>query len=207
MFITFEGCEGCGKTFQSRKLFNYLTGINIPVVSTSDPGGTQLGKELEYLMKGKQHDAISAEVELFLFNVCRIQLVKEIISPSLQQGKIVVCDRFIDSTLAYQGYGRGIDLVTIKTLHNIATGGMKPDFTILLDIPVDRGLQRKRTKRRDRFEEEELSFHNRVRNGYLKMAAEEPERWFVVDALQQAEDIAGIIRDKIDSLLDIHRGI
>ena len=207
MFITFEGCEGCGKTFQSRKLFNYLTGIHIPVVSTSDPGGTQLGKELEHLMKQKLHDAISAEVELFLFNVCRIQLVKEVISPSLQDGKIVVCDRFIDSTLAYQGYGRGIDLTTIKTLHNIATGGMKPDFTFLLDIPAERGLQRKHTRRRDRFEEEHLSFHNKVRDGYLKMATEEPERWFVIDALQQAEDIAGIIRAKIDSLLDIHRDI
>jgi dTMP kinase len=207
MFITFEGCEGCGKSFQSRALFNYLTGMNVPVVSTSDPGGTQLGKELERLMKQKQHDAISAEVELFLFNVCRIHLVKEVISPSLQQNKIVVCDRFIDSTLAYQGYGRGIDLTTIKTLHNIATGGMKPDFTILLDIPVDRGLQRKNTKQRDRFEEEELTFHNRVRNGYLKMAAEEPERWFVVDALQRAEEITEIIREKVNSLLNIHRDI
>jgi dTMP kinase len=207
MFITFEGCEGCGKTFQSRMLFNYLTDINIPVVSTSDPGGTKLGKELERLMKGNQHDTISAEVELFLFNVCRIHLVKEVISPSLQQGKIVVCDRFIDSTLAYQGYGRGIDLTTIKTLHNIATGGMKPDFTILLDIPADRGLQRKNTRYRDRFEEEELSFHDRVRNGYLKMATEEPERWFVIDALQQAEEIKGIIREKIDSLLNIRRDI
>jgi dTMP kinase len=207
MFITFEGCEGCGKTFQSRKISNYLAGVKIPLVSTSDPGGTQLGKELEHFMKQQPHDAISAEVELFLFNVCRIQLVKEVISPALQQGKIVLCDRFIDSTLAYQGYGRGIDLTTIKTLHNIATGGMKPDFTILLDIPVDRGLQRKHTKRRDRFEEEDLSFHNKVRNGYLKMAAEEPERWFIVDGVQQAEDISEIIRNKIDSLLDIHRDI
>ena len=207
MFITFEGCEGCGKTFQSRMLFNYLTDIHIPVVSTSDPGGTKLGKELERLMKGNQYDAISAEVELFLFNVCRIHLVKEVISPSIQQGKIVVCDRFIDSTLAYQGYGRGIDLTIIKTLHNIAIGGMKPDFTILLDIPAERGLQRKNTRHRDRFEEEELSFHDRVRNGYLKMAAEEPERWFVIDALQQAEEIKGIIREKIDSLLNIRRDI
>lgn len=207
MFITFEGCEGCGKTFQSRKLFNYLGGINIPVVSTSDPGGTKLGKELERLMKQELHETISPEVELFMFNVCRIHLIKKVIAPALKKNKIVLCDRFIDSTLAYQGYGRGIDQATIKTLHNIAAGGMKPDFTILLDIPADRGLQRKHTRSRDRFEEEELSFHDRVRNGYLKMAEEEPDRWFVVDALQQAEAITGIIRERIDILLDDHRDI
>jgi dTMP kinase len=181
--------------------------MNVPVISTSDPGGTQLGKELERLMKGKQHDAISAEVELFLFNVCRLHLVKEIITPSLQQGKVVICDRFIDSTLAYQGYGRGIDLATIETLHAIATAGMKADFTILLDIPAERGLQRKHTKYRDRFEEEALSFHKRVRNGYLKMAGEEPERWFVIDALQQAEEITRIIKDRVNSLLNIQRDV
>ena len=202
MFITFEGCEGCGKTYQTGLLYDYLIKLNIPVTCTSDPGGTALGKELERLMKQKYHDSISSDVELFLFNVCRSQLVKEVIRPSLQKGNVVICDRFIDSTRAYQGYGRGIELSIIESLHNISTGGINPDFTILLDVPVEEGLQRKNTQGRDRFEEEDLSFHNRVRNGYLKMSDEEPDRWMVIDATMRRAEISRIIHEKIESLLE-----
>jgi dTMP kinase len=207
MFITFEGCEGCGKTYQTGVLYNHLVTLGIPVVNTSDPGGTELGKELERLMKQKYHDSISADVELFLFNVCRLQLVREVIQPSLQKGKVVVCDRFIDSTRAYQGYGRGIEMATIETLHNIANGGINADFTILLDIPAEQGLGRKHTKGRDRFEEEDISFHNRVRNGYLKMAAEEPERWMVIDATMPRAEISRIIVEKVESLLECEQDV
>lgn len=202
MFITFEGCEGCGKTYQTSMLYDHLVTLGIPVISTSDPGGTELGKELERLMKQKCHDSISGDVELFLFNVCRLHLVREVILPSLRKGKVVVCDRFIDSTRAYQGYGRGIEMTTIETLHNIANDGINPDFTILLDIPADVGLRRKNTRGRDRFEEEDISFHNRVRDGYLKMAAEEPDRWMVIDATMSRAAISRIIVDKVESLFE-----
>jgi len=152
-------------------------------------------------LKTRRQDEISPESELFLFAACRIQLVHGVIRPGLQEGKVVICDRFADSTTVYQGYGRGIDLTTIKTVNEFATQGTKPDLTVLLDIPVPKGLGRKQARMKDRFEAEQIAFHDRVRDGYLKLAAQEPERWLVVDATLPKEDIGKIIWDRVNQLL------
>jgi dTMP kinase len=170
---------------------------------THEPGGTALGNQLRRVLKKGRQDKISPIAELFLFAACRIQLVTEVIRPSLQQGKVVICDRFSDSTVAYQGYGRGLNLEVIKKINELATEEIKPDIIILLDIPSQKGLGRKRSKMNDRFEAEDVAFHNRVRSGYLKLAAEEPERWLVIDATLPRARIGKIIWDKINRLLQV----
>jgi dTMP kinase len=167
---------------------------------THEPGGTPLGNKLARWLKWAQDADISPLVELMLFNASRAQLVIEVIKPNLKSGKIVICDRYADSTTAYQGYGRGLDLEMVKATNNTATQGLKPDLTILLDISAEDGLARKR-KRQDRFEQEELAFHHRVREGYLKLAAAEPERWLVVDASQPKGQITRIIWQRVSQLL------
>ena len=201
LFITFEGGEGCGKSYQSKVLYKRLHQISVAVVLTYEPGGTILGDEVRRLLKKKQQKIVSPETELFLFFACRIQLISEVIRPSLQKGKVVICDRFADSTIAYQGYGRGIDLEIIKTIQPIATQGIKPDLTVLLDMPPASGLSRKRTKATDRFEEAGLVFHNRVRKGYLKLAGDDPERWLVIDATLPRTKISNIIWGRVSCLL------
>jgi dTMP kinase len=136
-----------------------------------------------------------------MFNTCRAQLVEEVVQPSLKSGKVVICDRYADSTIAYQSYGRGLDLEIVKVINNAATRGLTPALTVLLDIPAEVGLARKRSKRRDRFEQEDIAFHQRVREGYLKIAASEPERWLVIDASQPKEKITQIIWQKVRQLL------
>lgn len=201
LFITFEGGEGCGKSFQSKALYNKLHGLGIPAALTYEPGGTLLGNEVRRLLKRKRQEIVFPEAELFLFTACRAQLMAEVIQPSLQKGKVVICDRFTDSTVAYQGYGRGINLSTIKTINLMATQNIKPNLTILLDIPVEQGLIRKRTKNKDRFEDAGLGFHHRVREGYLKLATEEPERWIVIDATSSKAEISNIIWNRVSQLL------
>lgn len=203
LFITFEGGEGCGKSFQSKALYNKLHGLGIPVKLTYEPGGTVLGNEVRRLLKRKREDNVVPETELFLFAACRVQLIAEVIQPSLQKGKVVICDRFTDSTIAYQGYGRGIQLATIKTINLIATQSIKPNLTILLDLPVAQGLSRKKAKNKDRFEEADLGFHNRIREGYLKLAAEKPEQWLVIDATLSKAEISDIIWNRVSQLLDL----
>jgi dTMP kinase len=205
LFITFEGSEGCGKSTQAKALCRKLSHLGLPTELTHEPGGTALGNELRRLLKKRRQDRISPEAELLLFAACRIQLVTEVLRPSLQQGKVVICDRFADSTTAYQGYGRGIDLKIIKEVNRLATQGIKPNLTILLDIPTQKGLSRKQTRTSDRFEAEEIAFHNRVRDGYLKLAAEEPERWLVIDATLPKGKIGGIIWDRVNQLLQAEK--
>jgi dTMP kinase len=200
LFITFEGGEGCGKSTQSRLLLKKLERQKIPAVLTHEPGGTALGNELRKALKKKRGSFISPQAELFLVAASRAQLVAEVIHPALEEGKIVICDRFTYSTLVYQGYGRGLELSFVETVNNVATGNLKPDLTILLDISPDQGLARKRSLR-DRFELEDLSFHRRVREGYLKMVAAESERWLVIDASLPKEKVAGIIWDRVSRLL------
>ena len=204
LFITFEGGEGCGKTTQAKALYRRLSRLAIPAELTHEPGGTALGSQLRRLLKTRRQDEISPEAELFLFAACRVQLVSGVIRPSLQKGKVVICDRFADSTTVYQGYGRGIDLTTIKAVNEFATQDTKPDLTVLLDIPVAKGLGRKQAKMKDRFEAEETAFHDRVRDGYLKLAAEEPERWLVIDATLPKARIGKIIWDRVNQLLNKH---
>ena len=201
LFITFEGGEGCGKSVQAKALFRRLSQLAIPVLLTHEPGGTPFGKKLGRWLKWTQDTDISPLTELMLFNASRAQLVAEVIQPSLERGKVVISDRYADSTTAYQGYGRGLDLEMVKAANNAATQGLKPALTILLDISAEEGLARKRAKRQDRFEREALAFHQRVREGYLKMAADEPERWLVVDASQSKRKIADIIWQKVSQLL------
>jgi len=200
LFITFEGGEGCGKSIQSRALYRRLSKSAIPVLLTHEPGGTTLGKKLARWLKWTEETDISPLTELLLFNVSRTQLIDEVIHPSLARGEIVICDRYADSTTAYQGYGRGLDLGTVTAINNAATQGLKPDLTVLLDMPAEAGLARKKTKQ-DRFEQEELAFHQRVRKGYLKLAANDPQCWLVVDASQSKRKIAKIIWQRVSQLL------
>lgn len=201
LFITFEGSEGCGKSTQARALWRKLSRLNVPVVLTHEPGGTALGNQLRRVLKKGHQDKISPIAELFLFAACRIQLVTEVIRPNLEQGKVVICDRFADSTTTYQGYGRGLDLETVKKINDLAIQGTKPDLTIFLDIPTQKGLSRKQSIANDRFEAEDIAFHNKVRAGYLKLAAEEPERWLVIDANLTRARIGKIIWDRVKQLL------
>jgi dTMP kinase len=203
LFITFEGGEGCGKSTQSRLLLKKLEQQNIPAVLTHEPGGTALGNELRRTLKRQRDSSISPQAELFLLAASRAQLVAELIRPALEEGKVVLCDRFTHSTMVYQGYGRGLDFTAIKMVNNMATRNLNPDLIILLDISPEQGLARKQSLK-DRFELEDLSFHRRVREGYLKMAAAEPDRWLVIDASLPKGKIAEIIWDRVSRLLPSH---
>ncbi len=205
LFITFEGAEGCGKSTQSRALWQRLVRRGIPAVLTYEPGGTALGNRLRYVLKRRLQDKISPQAELFLFAACRIQLVNEVIRPGLEQGKVVICDRFADSTIAYQGYGRGLNLETIEEINELATEGIKPHLTVLLDIPARKGLSRKPSKMNDRFEAENIAFHKKVRDGYLKLAAEEPERWLAIDGTLPQAEIGKIVWDRVALLMQAEK--
>jgi dTMP kinase len=204
LFITFEGGEGSGKSVQAGALLRKLRRLNIPAVLTHEPGGTPFGEKLAHWLKGADND-ISPLVELVLFNASRNHSVTEVIKPGLDSGKVVISDRYADSTIAYQGYGRGLGLEMVRTINSVATQGLEPDLTILLDIPAEDGLARK-GNRQDRFEQEELAFHQRVREGYLRMAADEPKRWLVVDASQSKRKIAGVIWQRVGQLLSNQGG-
>ena len=200
LFITFEGGEGCGKSTQSKLLRKKLEQRNIPVVLTREPGGTALGNELRKVLKRNQGSSISPQVELLLFAASRAQLVAEVIRPALREGKVVICDRFSHSTLVYQGYGRRLDLGIVETINEMAAQTVKPNLAILLDIAPEQGLARKRSAK-DRFELEDLSFHRRVRDGYLKTAAAEPDRWLVIDTTLPKAKVARVIWDRVRQLL------
>ncbi len=201
LFITFEGGEGSGKTIQARALYRRLSQLDIPALLTHEPGGTPLGRKLARWLKWTQDTGISPLTELLMFNASRAQLVKEVIQPNLKSGKVVICDRYADSTTAYQGYGRGLDLEMVRTINDIATQKLKPNLIVLLDIPVEEGLARKQSKRHDRFEQEDIAFHQKVREGYLKIAADDPQRWLVVDASKPKEKIAQIIWQKVRQMI------
>jgi len=178
----------------------------VPALLIHEPGITSLGKKIAYLLKWAQDTDISPVAELLLFNAARAQLVTEVIRPNLKSGWVVICDRYADSTTAYQGYGRGLDLEIVRAANDAGMQETCPDLTVLLDISADDGFARKRDRGRDRFEQENAAFHNRVREGYLKLAADEPERWLVIDATQSKDEIAGIIWGKVSRLLPRVRG-
>ena len=201
LFITFEGGEGSGKSVQAKLLYRKLHKLAIPVIITHEPGVTSLGKRINHLLKWTQNIDISPVAELMMFNVSRAQLVKEVINEALQGGQTVICDRFYDSTTAYQGYGRGIDIETVKTVNKIATGGLAPDLTIYLDMPPEQGFKRKAKDKPDRFEAEAIDFHRRVREGYLKLAQAEPSRWRVINGVQDREVIAAEIWKNVSELI------
>ncbi len=201
LFITFEGGEGCGKSVQAGVLSRRLSKLAVPTLLTHEPGGTPFGKRIGRWLKWSEDTDISPLTELLLFNASRAQLVAEVFQPSLGKGKVIICDRYADSTIAYQGYGRGLDLEMVKAVNDTATQGLEPGLTVLLDMSVEEGLARKRDMKQDRFEQEALSFHQRVREGYLKLAANDPPRWLVIDATQSKRKIAEIIWQRVSQLL------
>lgn len=201
LFITFEGGEGSGKSFHSRTLYRKLTSLRIPSILIHEPGGTPLGDRVRRLLKQSRGISISPLTELMLFNASRSQLVKDVILPNLLQGNVVVCDRFTDSTIAYQSYGRGLDLKTVAPINQIAAQGLKPDLTILLDVPPKIGLSRKQAGAGDRFEQEAVIFHQEVREGFLKMASEDSQRWHVIDATLPRKDVSRRIWDRVSRFL------
>ena len=202
LFITFEGGEGSGKSLQTRMLYRRLNRLAIRSVLIHEPGSTALGEKLTRLLKWARSTSISPMTELLLFNASRAQLLDEVVRPSLKAGKIVICDRYTDSTVAYQGYGRGIDIETIKKVNLMATGALKPDLTVLLGISPEDGFARKSGQEPDRFEKEAKAFHRRVRKGYLQLAADEPQRWLVIDAALPKEKIKQMIWQKVSSLIE-----
>jgi len=202
LFITFEGGEGSGKSLQTRALYRQLNRLAIPAILIHEPGSTVLGEKLTRLLKWARSTSISPMTELMLFNASRAQLLDEVVRPALQTGKIVICDRYTDSTIAYQGYGRRVDIETIRKVNSLATGTLKPDLTVLLDISPEAGFARKTGQEPDRFEKEDRVFHLRVRAGYLKLAEEEPRRWQVIDAALPKEKIKQMIWQKVSSLIE-----
>jgi dTMP kinase len=184
-FITIEGPEGAGKTTQAARLETHLRDDGIAVIRTREPGGTSLGERLRKVLLAPASDAVPNDplADALIFNAARRQLVAEVIRPAIESGTTVICTRFADSTLAYQGYGAGVPLATLRELQEVATDGLRPDLTILLDLPADVGLGRKLPDDQTRFELAfDLAFHARVRDGFLALAAAEPDRFAVVDA-------------------------
>lgn len=205
IFITFEGAEGSGKTTQIRLLAAALSQSGYRIVATREPGGTRIGDAIRNLLLDHRHVEISLRAETLLFQAARAQIVDEVIRPALATGAIVLCDRYADSTLAYQGYGRGQSLDTLKQLGDYATDRLLPALTIYLDIDVREGLARKRTgapEEWNRIENLDIEFHQRVRSGYLALAKAEPERWLVLDASQPIDVLHHAILLRVLALLD-----
>ena len=204
LFITFEGPEGSGKTTQIRLLTDWLREQGHAVLTTREPGGTRIGEAIRNVLLSPAHTEMCAEAEILLFSAARAQIVRETLQPHLVRGGVVLCDRFADSTLAYQGYGRLLDLDTLRQITLFATGGLIPALTICLDLPVVEGLRRKQGGDQaewNRMERERLDFQERVRRGYLALAAAEPKRWLVLDALRAIEVIQAEIRQRVVALL------
>ena len=187
MFITFEGADGCGKTTQMKLLAQYLEQNSTPVILTREPGGKGLGEKVREILLNYD-GPVSDRCESFLFLADRAQNIDIIVQPAVKDGKIVLCDRHIDSTVAYQGYGRGLDIERINMLNNIATNNKKPDLTFVFDIDVETSMKRVGSEK-DRMESAGKDFHNRVRNGYLELAKQEPQRIKVIDATKSIEEI------------------
>lgn len=202
LFISFEGIEGTGKTIQSKLLFEYLIEKGFQAVLTEEPGGTRIGRTIRDILLSIDNTEMTPVTELLLYNASRMQHMQEVILPALKKGMVVITDRFSDSTVAYQGYGRGLELNLINTIEHIVTGGLKPDITMLLDLDVTVGLQRnKGINKEDRIELEDITFHKRVRDGYHALAAKEPERIHVIDASKSIERIHGSIKNIAHDLL------
>ena len=201
-FITFEGIEGSGKSTHMKLLAEYLRDEKIPAIVTREPAGTEIGHKIGDILFNRRHQEMFAETELFLFCAARAQHVREVILPALKQGKHVLCDRFSDATFAYQSAGRGLDDAFIKTVNNYCTAGLKPDLTLLFDLPVEAGLQRAAGRdaklqdpaSADRFEKEKIDFHLRVRDGYANLRRQEPERFRIIDTSRTVEMVTQDVR-------------
>jgi dTMP kinase len=202
MFITFEGPEGAGKSLQVRLLADRLRAAGRVVLETREPGGTALGDQLRHLLLVRDDLKTGARAEALMMCAARAQLVQTVILPALERKEVVVCDRFADSTLAYQGYGRGVDLDQLRAVLDFATAGLEPDMTILLDLPVAAGLARKEAQAAwTRFEAETLAFHERIREGYLALAAAGPDRWVCLEAHKPPDQIAHEVWQRVAARL------
>ncbi|MFC1920665.1 dTMP kinase [Chloroflexota bacterium] len=201
LFITFEGGEGSGKTFQAKALYRKLLETGVQVLLTHEPGGTEAGEKISHLLKQSKEIEMSPLTELLLFNASRAQLIEEVLQPSLKAGEVVICDRYTDSAIAYQSFGRGLDIELVRSINNTATQGVMPNLTILLDMPPEEGFIRIKRREKDRFEQEDMAFHKRIRDGFLSLAADEPGRWLVVDATWSKERIRTLIWKKVNRIL------
>jgi len=201
-FITFEGSEGSGKSTQSKLLAQYLKSKGFKVVYLREPGRTKISEKIRKILLDAQNDSITPITEMLLYMAARAQLVAEIIKPALKSGKVVVCDRFLDSTLAYQGYGLGLDINLIKNVGNFVTEGIKPDLTLLMDLEVKKGLKHRQFTK-DRIEKRSLAYHSCVRKGYLTLARLEPDRIKVVKIRKNKNETQGEIRELVNKLLRI----
>ena len=198
LFITFEGPDGCGKTTQMNLLAQYFEKKGKKVVLTREPGGKGLGEKVREILLNYNGE-VSDRCESFLFLADRAQNIDIIVKPAVEKGEIVLCDRHIDSTVAYQGYGRGLDINEINMLNNLATGGKKPDLTLVFDVDVETSMKRV-GKEKDRMESAGIDFHNRVRNGYLDLAKQEPTRIKVLDATKTIEEIHEKVVEIVEKL-------
>lgn len=202
LFITFEGPEGGGKTTQLERLRRHLAAKGLAPLCLREPGATMVSERIRSLLLDEDL-GVSSRAEALLFCASRAQLVHQVVAPELAADRVVLCDRYSDSTLAYQGYGRGLPLAELAAVNEFATGGLKPALTICLDLPVQVGLSRKRADNEtNRMEADTVAFHERVRRGFLELAAAEPQRWRVVDATQPADAVEAEVRHHVDAILE-----
>jgi len=206
-FITFEGPDGSGKTTQIQLLYDALRRKGCRALLVREPGGTEIGDQIRQVLHDTRNASMLPNAELLLYSASRAQLVGQTIRPALMAGVTVLCDRYAESTLAYQGYGRGLDLQVLRTITDFATGGLRPDLIVYLDIDTQEGLRRRQSSSQtgsgewNRMDQQELEFYRRVRSGYLQMAAEEPYRWFILDASRSIADIQACIWVKVERFL------
>ena len=197
-FITLEGPEGGGKSTQAKRLVNHLQAQGYEVLFTREPGGTEIGDQIRQVIMSLENKSMSPEAEFLLFSASRAQVVRELIEPQLERGGIVVCDRFYDSSLAYQGYGHELDLELLRTITGFVSGGLVPDLTFLLDLTSELGLERRKQDGRwNRLDDYDLAFHERVREGYHRLAELDPDRWVQIDAAQTEDEIQERLRETV----------
>jgi dTMP kinase len=198
MFITLEGPDGSGKSTQAQRLAEYLRQQGYTVLLTREPGGTPIGEQVRLILNNLDNTAMHPRTEILLFQSARAQHVEELIRPHLEKGELVICDRYADSTLAYQGYGHQVDLVVLRQVVTYATGGLKPDLTLLLDVDAEVGLKRRAGGGDwNRLDAYELAFHKRVREGYFQLMKAEPQRWVLIDGNQPPEQVQERVRQAV----------
>jgi dTMP kinase len=208
MFITFEGPEGSGKTTQIPLLASTLEEQGVPVLCVREPGGTFIGEKIRDILHNPEHTSLEDRAEVLLYSASRAQIVSEVLRPALAAGKVILCDRFFDSTFAYQGYGRGFSLDDLRHITLFATGGLRPNLTFYIDIPPEEGLRRRKQDSDaewNRLDALALEFHQRVYDGYQALIESEPERWFRVDGRQSVEQVQQVIRGLVMSRLPVNR--
>lgn len=206
VFITIEGPEGSGKSTQAERLVAFLEGQGLPVTATREPGGTSVGERIRALVLDPAHREMSPATEALLFAASRAQFVAEVVRPALAAGRVVVSQRYVDASLAYQGHARGLGVEVVREVNRLATGDVRPDLTVLLDIPPEVGLGRVRAKAHvDRIEQEDLAFYRKVRDGFLAIARAEPDRVRIVRGDRPVDEVQGEIRERVLELLRARR--